>query len=414
MGKVEVRIPHVVWRGGRPRFSPGPKLRALGFAGRDLCDVPARDARRMQIDAGWWSLDRVQTWLRDELKPAIAAAEARAAGAATRRRVRAALGDRHTAGPTVAELVAWGKHRPKIDDTPLSPESRRFYDEMADALADTCPDFWLLPARAVRTAQVFNALESIKTAKSLHVAQGVRALLGRSWKAARLREWKGIVDNPCSDISLPKPDGRLRSATVAEVRALVAAADHLGWPEIGDAIVMGATQGQRQGDRFAVEATAIRDGWLRIEQQKTGAVVEIRIGEWLRDRLAAAAERRRDWPVAPLAVIVNEVTRRPFQSSTYNRRFNLVRDLAVAGIERDGAVVLAPTKSLAGFRDQDLRDTFVTWAIEAGMTAEQIAAVTGHTSSTVQAMLDRHYGVKTRPQALAVATAIDIKIRSES
>ena len=36
MTNVSVRIRNIVWRGGRPRFEPGPSLRALGFAGEDL------------------------------------------------------------------------------------------------------------------------------------------------------------------------------------------------------------------------------------------------------------------------------------------------------------------------------------------------------------------------------------------
>jgi len=414
MGTVEVRIPHCVWRDGRPRFSPGPKLRALGFAGRDLCDVPVKEAKRRGVEPRWWSLEEVGRWIRTDLLPAVAAAEERRRGDAIRKKVRGRLGAAHTSGPTVADLVEWAKTRGTVSGDALRPASVKFYGHMADALAAEAPDVWTCPARAVRTAQIYRALEAIRDRRSLHVAVGIRALLARSWREAVLVEWGGITTNPTEGFALPTPKGRLRAATVAEVRALVAAADALGRPEIGDCIVMGATTGQRQGDRLALEATAIRDGWLQVVQQKTGARVDVHIGVWLRERLDAAAARRTAWTVAPLHLVVNERTGKPFASATYLSAFNTVLAAAVAGIVRDGVEILAPTPTLAGFRDQDLRDTCVTWSIEAGMTAEQISAVTGHAPKSVQEMIHRHYGVKTRPQARAVADEIDAKIARES
>lgn len=411
MGKVEVSIPHCIWRSGRPRFQPGPKLRALGLAGRDLCDVPPREAKRHDVDPRWWSLAEVERWIRTDLVPSIAAAEEKARGRRIKGKVAAALGAGHTAGPTVADLVEWTKSREGSQGRALAPKSVKFYGHMADTLAAEALDLWTTPARAVRTAQIHRALQAIRERRSIHVAAGVRALLARAWREAVLDEWGGITADPTTGLRLPTPKGRLRAATVPEIRALVAAADALGRPEIGDAIVFGALCGQRQGDRLTAEKTALKDGWLKITQQKTGAVVEIWIGDWLRERLVDADARRADWPVAPLNLVLNEPRRRPFAELAYNRAFNAIRDAAVAGIEKDGAVILAATPSLDGFRDQDLRDTFVTWSIEEGMTAEQIAAVTGHSYRTVQSMIDRHYAARTRPQAKAVADRIDIKIR---
>lgn len=49
-----------------------------------------------------------------------------------------------------------------------------------------------------------------------------------------------------------------------------------------------------------------------------------------------------------------------------------------------------PCPSLEGFRDQDLRDTAVTWLARAGCTVPQIAAVTGHSETSVHSIL-KHY-----------------------
>lgn len=410
MGWIKTAIPHCQWRDGRPRFTPGPRLRELGFASRDLCDVPARDAKRQGIEPGWWDRERVVAWIRDELMPAIEKAKAKAAGATMTRRLRHALGGRHDGGPTVADLVEWSYGRPKADGAPLAAGSLRFYRHMADAVAAEVPELWTLPARSVRTARVYAALMVIRDRRSLEVAQGCRALLSRAWSHARLVEWQGITENPAADLSLPKPKGRIRSATVAEIRALVAAADAIGRADVGDLIVAGVTTAQRRGDRLALEWPAVRDGWLTIRQQKTGTVVEVPVFRWLADRMDAARARRSGWTVAPLQVFPNERGRRAFAGATYNGLFHDVVAAAVGGV-RDGALeIVAPTPSLAGFRDQDLRDTFITWAIEEGLTAEQIAAISGHARASVQQMVDAHYGARTRPQATAVANRVEEKI----
>jgi hypothetical protein len=38
----KVSIKHISWRNGRPRFNPGPTMRALGYVGRDLRDEKGR------------------------------------------------------------------------------------------------------------------------------------------------------------------------------------------------------------------------------------------------------------------------------------------------------------------------------------------------------------------------------------
>lgn len=396
MGKVVVKIPHCVWRDGRPRFSPGPKLRSMGFEGRDLCDVPAREARSRGVDPGWWSLDRVEAWIRTELEPAIRARETAPKG---RRRSAA----KPKAGAvTVAELVAWS-----VKAADLKPATRKFYKAMETALTAEASELWVSAARDVRPAHVFNAIEAIAKARGIATANGCRALLTRSWAAAVLREWSGLTTNPASSIPVTTPAGRLRAGTPAEIRALVAAADAIGRPEIGDCIVLGAMTGQRQADRLALEHSARRDGWILFKQRKTGAVVEVPETPWLTERLAAATRRRADWAVRPLLVVVNETTKRAWGGTTYAQVFAQVRAAAVAGIRApDGREIVKATPSLKDFRDQDLRDTAVTWAIDGGATAEQIASLTGHSRASVTRMIDRHYGARTREQAQVVSDKI--------
>lgn len=62
--------PHVSWRGGRPRFTPGPELRAAGHKSRDL----------KHDDGRWFSFGEAIDWSREfdvARAPATPAPEAR-------------------------------------------------------------------------------------------------------------------------------------------------------------------------------------------------------------------------------------------------------------------------------------------------------------------------------------------------
>jgi integrase len=52
--------------------------------------------------------------------------------------------------------------------------------------------------------------------------------------------------------------------------------------------------------------------------------------------------------------------------------------------------LVEPLPSLADARDQDLRDTAVTWLARAGCTMPEIAQITGHSLQSIQQTL-KHY-----------------------
>jgi hypothetical protein len=52
--------------------------------------------------------------------------------------------------------------------------------------------------------------------------------------------------------------------------------------------------------------------------------------------------------------------------------------------------IIAPCPSLAEKRDQDIRDTAVTWLARAGATLPEIAGVTGHSLTSIHNIL-KHY-----------------------
>jgi hypothetical protein len=88
----------------------------------------------------------------------------------------------------------------------------------------------------------------------------------------------------------------------------------------------------------------------------------------------------------------------PYKGQYYAHRFAVLRSFACAGILDVAATAAAgravwtvtPCPSLADFRDQDLRDTSVTWQALAGATIPEIISVTGHTPQSATQIL-KHY-----------------------
>ena len=360
-----ITTPHCIWRGGRPRFSPGPGARRLGFAGRDL----------KHSDGTWFSLDETLAFAQ-EIAAEITAA--RAAGPARPPRRQANL---YSIGNLVADALTIAGQ--EIDDgrrrrKPLAPATLHWYRAMADIVLDDHATIWASPPAALSPAAAQGLIEQIEAKRGLATARGVRATLSMAW--GRMGHKRGLGACPFAGMRLPVPAPRLRYAERYEIDALVEAADALGRPEIGDAILLGAMTGQRQNDRLALTWNDIRDGSIRLAQKKTGAAVTVPLTAELAARLAAAKARRADWRVNYPHVVLDEKRRCPFNADHYRRLFGRARAAAIA----------AGATSLAGLRDQDLRDTAVTWLALAGCTVPQIAAVTGHSETSATSIM-RHY-----------------------
>jgi integrase len=391
MAKLTVSITHVAWREGRPRFVPGPKLRKIGFKGEDL----------RHGDGNWFTAAEAKTWADAKEREIAARRQAVVAARVTKRRL-APLSSARAAALTVGDLfdvyfqsprmkgeaVSDGKRRQKA----AAPATIRDYRKKADALAKFDEAIWAAPAEALSKPIVYDLYERMWTRQGLATARGAIAVLSAalSWglKRGKIR----MPANPCEKLGMEMPDARLRCLSPAEVRHIVAAADALGRPEIGDAIVMGVWTGQRQKDRLELVDRGLIDGRRVFQQSKTKAVVEIRQAPELEARLTRSRARREDWKVQPLELIVDEKTREPFKGDWYRHVYAQVRAAAVAGV-RDamtGAWIVEPMASLADARDQDLRDTAVTWLARAGCTHAEIGQITGHSDQSIQSIL-RHY-----------------------
>ena len=210
--------------------------------------------------------------------------------------------------------------------------------------------------------------------------------------------------------------------------------------DLGDMVLQGVWTGQRQADRLSLTHAQLRDLTLAFRQAKKGGQpLEIPVARLLEKRLAATARRRQlreealreggkpvvVWP----HVNLDEKGGRPFRSKHYQHVYREVANaaawglwrvpaedggplvlatvvpagrpaprhigtLALARLPASGAVeVLPPMPSLLDLRDQDLRDTAVTWLARAGADKMEIASITGHSLKTIDQILQHYFGL---------------------
>lgn len=388
------RMRYIAWRDGRPRFVPGPRERALGYKGEDLKHPDGRWFG--EVEAFAWSRERA-----DEIA-----------------RARAGEKPPELAGRTVADLVKDYLASPDFQKLRLS--SQRDYRSKADAiffrpqtaearkakLPRQPESFAQAPVKAIGRPEVKAFHDYLERERGAHSARGVVAVLGAAMKWGTLSlKWR-LAENVATQLALVKPPGRIMVWEAHEIEAMVAAADALGRPSIGDAVLLGVHTGQRQGDRLLLVDAGLIDGRRRFLQSKTGAVVMIKPTRVLTLRLEQAALRRAAvlearlglaggrWPVnrrRPPTVILSEMTGRPYGDYNYRHIFDEVRAAAAAGIpDGAGGWKVEPCPSLAGKRDQDLRDTCVTWLFRAGVDALGICSITGHSAASVET-IRKHY-----------------------
>ena len=369
--------PNLTWRAGRPRWTPGPSVRRKGWTPRDLKDEAGR----------WLGLDA-----------AIAAAKALNAQVTARHAAgfkRAPAGAGRGAVYSLEQLFEdlWrspkfttgepaGKQRRRM----LAGRTLRDYQQKAHALRDFDPELWTAPVAALDPPILVGLHEQLWRLKGHHMANGILAVLRLALSYGVRRGKGGLKHNPALRLGLETPAARLRVGTVAEMQALVAAADAIGLPEIGDSVYLGLFTGQRQGDRLALQDAGAEAGRRVFRQAKTGANVEVPDAPQLAARLAVARERRAAAAVKVAHVVVNSRTGQAYDEHAYRKAWSSVRASAIAGL----AGTLEPCPSLIGFRDQDLRDTAVTWLARAGCTIPQIRSITGHTEVSVYQIL-KHY-----------------------
>lgn len=370
----------------RPRFTPGPRERAQGFAGVDL----------KHPDGRWFTREEAIGWSEHNYQSILAQ---RRSG----KRLKAPPTVRGTLVDDLLEdfLGSADFLRPR-EAGGYSDNGRADYRAKANAIRYRPRDrsqrsdprelepFAQTPVSAIGKPEVKDYYLYLCRVRGATMARGAIMVLSAAFQWASMADRWRLKHNPCHELDLPTPMPRIRIASDTEIRALMASADRpdVNLPEVGDAIYLALFTGQRQRDVLDL-VPAEQGARNRFRQSKTGAIVSIPETPALTARLARAAERRARMhnTVIDTTVVIYAPTGRRFNTSTFKHNFADVRAKAVAGdVERS----VAPCPSLGDFHYQDLRDTSVTWYARSGCTVPEIASITGHSMRSIYTIL-KHY-----------------------
>lgn len=411
MGTVTVKIPLVTWRDGRPRYFPSPASRKLGYKGEDL---------RHGRNGPWFSLDEAIAWSNarqaeiEEKRRAIEAGQA-----TTRQTARATVRERAAGRVTISQVMEayrassrmQGKEiiQGKKKRRPLSEGTIRYYRGAIRCLENfEGGEWWHEPADDLTGHTLDGLIDAIEQAHGLSQARAVRGVISVAFAAGRTA--KLVHHNPAADSSttLPMLQPRVRPATVEEFVTLMAAADALGLPDVGDMLCAGAWTGQRQNDRRSLTENQISaDGILFAPHKKDagGQRLLIPVSSMLARRLEAARIRQRGRKVQQLGarhVFMWEAAGAPWSEGRYGKIYRMLRHAVAYGTpaidekagkidkewkavfgRRDIAAELASAgisllPSLADLRDQDMRDTCLSWVSRAGADKWELAGFSGH------------------------------------
>lgn len=423
MGRVDIQIPLVTWREGRPRFIASAGHVALGYKGEDLRHGPAdRRGRRL---GPWFTVEECIAWSQERQAELAAKRAAIAAGETTLRRTAGATRRARADGlVTVGQLVDAFRESPRMRGKaeiegrkkrkPLSANTIRSYLGSA-RLLEKFDDgaVWISPVADVTGKALDGILHRVEILHGLAQTRALRAFLSVAFTFGKA---KGLAfRNPVSELgqTLPVLEPRVRPAEVDEFLFLVAAFDALGYPDVADGMALGVWTGQHQNDRLALIASRISADGIRFDHSKANQMLLIPVAAFMRPRLDAAKARRKGWKVSWPQVLVEERTRKPWKVDWWRKVFRTLRVAATTGeLERDrdgqptkaarlllggidlrarlAAAGLEPMASAADFRDQDCRDTTLTWLGLAGADRFERAGFSGHAHGK-ETGVERHY-----------------------
>lgn len=217
----------------------------------------------------------------------------------------------------------------------------------------------------------------------------------------------GEEANPARRLSLPTPKPVALPWPAEAVAAMVAIADREGEPSIGDAVTIMAWLGVRRQDWFRWPAAIFDAPELAFRQRKTGApnVLPWGVVPAIVQRVEAAKVRRRQAVVQSPFFFTDRDGKPWVNERSFWEAFNRLRDVLAAErphfrtnyfVDRvPGHPLALPTRDLTV---RTLRHTCVTLNFDAGVPADAIGGLTGHTTQEVHQIL-KHYRRRTADQA---------------
>jgi integrase len=266
---------------------------------------------------------------------------------------------RKPASGTLFSLIA--AYRASAEFTKRAEKTRRDYSRYLRLIEE---EFGTMPLAVVQDQRARGKFKQWRDgmADRPRVADYCWTVLARVLAVAKDR---GLIA-----VNVCERGGRLYEADRAEA---IWTANHIeqfcavASPELQFALLLALWTGQRQGDLIRLTWTQYNGSHLRLRQSKGGKPVVIPVGPVLK----ATLDSRR----SPEGAILRNTFGEPWTSDGFRTSW--------------GKACIK-----AGIRDlhfHDLRGTAVTRLALAGCTVAEIAAITGHTTRNVDAILEAHY-----------------------
>ena len=180
-----------------------------------------------------------------------------------------------------------------------------------------------------------------------------------------------IDSNPASRIQLQKTNARDSVWSQEALDALLETADNYR-PSIGLAVRLAVMTAQRQSDVLKMKWSDYHGDSISVTQNKTGAKVYPPIFGELKNRLDSMAKKS-------IFIIADDKTGKPYNSDQFKKLFAKTKARAQKA---------HPEIDFSNIKFIDLRRTAAVRLAEAGCTAFELSAITGHSITQSQAILE--------------------------
>ncbi|WP_374425009.1 hypothetical protein [Paracoccus sp. (in: a-proteobacteria)] len=333
-------------------WEPSAAARALGFAAVELDETRLTWSRR-QADRLNAELDRAQRAGRRETPRGSS------------RTIEALIED-------LRRSVSW------TDD--ITEKTRQSYNALFRQIIEKWGNHQV---REFTKPVMHTWYQTLYRTKGEHMSVALLRAMSRVMSHAELIGWRPEGSNPCFRLKMKTPKGRARAATWPEIDALIAAADRIGQPSIGTAVMLSLFQGQRETDVYMATCGAFQDRitraggqsrarvqwtFTRSKRRNAGAM-------WLHDEVAPRVRALIKGAPADRRLLRDEKTGGDYTEELFIRRWVAVRDAAVQA-DRAGRL-----RGLAGLQFRDLRRTFGILSRSGGSTKDDTGDVLGNSSA---------------------------------
>lgn len=410
---ARLNVPYLKNCGSYWRWEPGPTIRARGFKSVTLRKADGSVMNEAEaIEAA------------RKLNDAVARDDADAAGRMRKAPMVAhsmkALFDALRASPKFS-----GAEDPDARKKRLAPKTRQTYLQHLRILEVWCAT---APARDITPAMIEFFHDQLCNERGVPMANAIIRTLSIAFSyGVKKLKWSGLIENPVSSVELPQVDGRVVMWTQDELASFIACAQWLEQDAIGEAVELAALTAQQKGDVFNFPIVGFANGAFAWKRRKTGAICFIPEYRAFTDCLARIrARKQRTWPNVEFAHELIAANGKPFvqDASEFGDLFRAVRAIAAGGLviediaralgglePRRRNLPFAPIGTLNTKQFADLRDTAITVMFGHGLTIAEIANCTGHSLTSVQDIVDKHYFV--RNEQIAASAAAKLNARKE-